>query len=232
MPSRTRTTAISTPSKRVKRSATALGKKKGPWTPKPAPGLVKIPGRAIPLRLRNTMRYSDTISIGLTAGVGQTTFSCNGLYDPWISAGHQPLYFDQLIALYNHYTVLWSKITVTPVVSSVSLVCNVAIDDNTGYNGPNVMLEQPEANYKVFGPVSAGGSQLGGVTCTWNQAKYFGTGSLQGAQLSGDAGANPTEQSQYVVTAYDPGSSSVTILLQVVMEFLVDWTETKTTAGS
>lgn len=223
-----------TPSKKARTYNRATASKKKTYIIPNAPGLLRVPRPyAMPLRLRNTMRYSDTISITLSTGDGFHYFSCNGLYDPDISgSGHQPLYFDQLMAMYDQYVVVASKITVTPVVSSVSLLCGVSIEDDTTSNLFNLEVEKGTSKYRAYGPISAGGSPQIGVTQFWNQAKTFGQGAMMGAQLSGTSAANPTEQSYFHITLKDPGAGSVTVHLQVLVEYTTDWIELKTMTGS
>lgn len=75
------------------------------------------PRKAIPLgnRFKFTTRYvEDTLSINASAGtLAAFVFTANGLYDPnTTGVGHQPLGFDQLMTMYEHYTVIASKISV------------------------------------------------------------------------------------------------------------------------
>lgn len=65
---------------------------------------------------RSHLIYSEFVSLTSTGAgtVGYYAFSANGLFDPNITGtGHQPMGFDQLMLLYEHYTVLRAKVTVT-----------------------------------------------------------------------------------------------------------------------
>ena len=66
------------------------------------------------LKHRGKLLYSDNRVITPTAAAATAyVYSANGLYDPDITgAGHQPMSFDQLIGMYEHYTVQSGKITV------------------------------------------------------------------------------------------------------------------------
>jgi hypothetical protein len=56
------------------------------------------------------LRYVDTISF--TGSSAQYTFRANSLFDPdFTSAGHQPYYFDQYIAIYEKYRVFKTHCT-------------------------------------------------------------------------------------------------------------------------
>jgi len=221
---------VTTPAKRTK--VVPMPKKKGPWKKKQR-AVVTFPiGRALPYRLRNYMRYADTVSVTLTAGAGDTFFSCNGLYDPWVSGGgHQPMYFDELAALYDHFNVLSSRIEVQPIVSSVSTVIAVTIEDDTTGQGTLLSIEEGDAQYKCYPPVDAGGSYPL-VKQKWSQVREFGSGAMQGAQLTGTSAANPTEQSFFHINVSDPAGGSVTVILQVLIVYFTEWVETKSNAGS
>ncbi len=70
------------------------------------------------------LKYVDVISIN--PGAAATTshiFKCNGIFDPdTTSTGHQPLFRDELAALYAEYRVVKSRIKVTPITSGTANV--------------------------------------------------------------------------------------------------------------
>lgn len=68
----------------------------------------------IPDKTRVNLQYSDIINVN--PGLPRATYIMRGnsLYDPdFTGTGHQPLYFDQYMALYSKYRVLGSRIKVT-----------------------------------------------------------------------------------------------------------------------
>jgi len=69
---------------------------------------------AFPLYIRRTLRYAQTNVIDVANfGTNQQVFRANSLYDPdYTGGGHQPNGFDQLIAAYNHFTVLRARLRV------------------------------------------------------------------------------------------------------------------------
>ncbi len=61
-----------------------------------------------PQTLIRKLRYCDRLEIdpGASSALGEHFFSCVGLFDPDITGtGHQPMGFDQYMALYDHYQV-------------------------------------------------------------------------------------------------------------------------------
>lgn len=71
------------------------------------------PFRHVPIGMPDSMkvrlRYAETVSFtpGITGQSQYFNFVLNGLYDPSLTTvGHQPLFFDQYMLGYDHYTVL------------------------------------------------------------------------------------------------------------------------------
>ena len=63
------------------------------------------------------LTYADKFSCG-NGGASYTVkyFCANGMYDPNVTGtGHQPLLFDQYMALYHKYAVTSSRISVRPI---------------------------------------------------------------------------------------------------------------------
>lgn len=83
----------------------------------------------LPTKYTTKLVYSEEIAINAGAGTtGQYVFSMNGMWDPDISGvGHQPRGFDQLLAMYDHFVVIGSKITVT-------------VDNSTNPGGQMLMI--------------------------------------------------------------------------------------------
>lgn len=192
---------------------------------------------SLPMSIQNTLRYVEDVSITVD-GVGKGTyvFSCNGLYDPNITGtGHQPLYFDQYMALYRHYTVMKSKIKVTPLSSDEAApgkpyeLC-IFIDDDATLPGSAAWREQVSATTKVvstFDQVGQGSS----VVKYWNAQITYGGNVVDNDELRGDVGSNPTEQSYYVVNAVSATPLSTQTFL-VELEYTVVWHEHVSVAAS
>lgn len=79
-----------------------------------------------------------------------TVYRANSLYDPEVGlGGHQPLGFDQLCLFYNHFIVVGSKISMTPIGKSAANAIPVCYgisltDQGTRMNAlaPDYILEQ------------------------------------------------------------------------------------------
>lgn len=183
-----------------------------------------------PKKLKFKHKYVDQLTITSTAGIQQNYFfSCNGMYDPDITGiGHQPLYFDQIDAIYNHYHVIGSKIrfTVIPVGTTATVPHAILVyidDDSTATAGMPALMEQPGTITKYC----AGGINPDKlyITKKWSAKKAFGN-VMANDQLQGDAAANPSEQQYYhfALRAVD-NISTVSVNVLVEIEYIAIWNE-------
>jgi hypothetical protein len=176
--------------------------------------------------------YADQLTLTSTTGSLQTyQFSCNGMYDPDItSTGHQPLYFDQLTAIYDHYTVFEARIVVEIVTNQVARAV-LYIDDDTS-TAPNMgtASEQPSATAKLIPATTVKPIVF---TKRWNAKEFFGGNIYDNDDLQGSASANPVEQSYFtlLLKPADP-VGDCTYQLRVMIHYLAVWDELKTMAQS
>ncbi len=190
--------------------------------------------QSFPKHLTNTLVYVEQQALAVATGFGKYIWSCNGLYDPNISGtGHQPLYFDQLMALYNHYTVVRSRIRVH--VAGASSLTNpyfisLYVDDDTT-TATDALLAAERIN-SASGVATPATSPFPVLTSSWDARKWFGPNPQDQAELRGTVSANPTEQSYYIVQAYEPSGGNTTLQMFVRIEFDVIWDELVTIAAS
>lgn len=196
-------------------------------------------GKGFPKTITETHRYCQlqNLSTGASGIFNSQTFSCNGMYDPDITGtGHQPLYFDQLSALYNHYTVTSSKITITGVpryggVTPVPITLVAYIDDNasTSLNVQSV-VEQTTGKRLSF---AAQANEPKSMVLKWSAKKNFGGSVVNNANMQGSAAANPIEQSYFLIgidSSVDATGTS--IQLYCTIEYTAVWSELKELASS
>lgn len=221
---------------RRKSRQTAYARKRVKAVVKPSVSM----GSGFPKMLRVKMHYVDNENIitSLAAGtVGTQQYNINGLYDfDYTGTGHQPFYFDQYAAIYNHYVVTGAKITIAWVNPSNSdVVVGGYINDDVAIQAPNLntFCEEPEAQFRVIPANQADPVYL---TFYWSAAKFF-TGRkdniLADNSLQGTSSGNPSELSilslfyrNHDVTA------ATTIRWTIRAEFNVIWKELRDITGS
>lgn len=163
-------------------------------------------------------------------------FCANGMFDPDISAtGHQPMYFDQMALIYNHYTVIGSKITIqvqtTEEVLGPMIGC-LWIDDDSITTSTSLSEVAERGRYPL---VNFGGPNSDPRTtfkAKWSAKKFFGKGAMANNALQGTGSANPSEISNYKFAYNTVDGTSATIYLTVSIEYIAIWSELKETAQS
>jgi len=202
-------------------------------TPMYRPVKGKFGMQAFPKQLFNTIRYVDVVSIPQVTGSGRWQFSCNGCYDPNITGtGTQPMYFDQLAAIYNHYTVLKSKAKFTFYSNSNTPVCyTVYIDDDTTTQNNAYLAAQFDTAVTRYAVTSTGSEVV--MYSTWDAKKSFGGAPQSDPELQGNSGANPVEQQYYTMIVLDTNATTgnnVTCLVEI--DYSCVWDEYVTTTPS
>ena len=143
--------------------------------------------------------------------------------------GHQPLYFDQVAAIYQHYTVMKARMKVTIVPNTVdAYVSGILIDDDltpaiTTLDG---MVEQPSAVLKT----SQRDAEVVTIYKNWDVKSAFTTNPLANPNLQGDAAANPVETQAFIIfnRPVDQTVVSMQFNLYVSIEYDAVWTELRT----
>lgn len=224
---KTRTT--SAPAKTLAKTSNLTKKgstfQKVAWTPSLGP-------LGFPKKLKATLRYVETVTISLSAtDEARYLFSCNGLYDPNITGtGHQPMYFDQLMAIYDHYTVIGSKITAVLLNAGPAGGANIylGVDDDASVNAGFLM----ERSMYVS---TATNDQSGPKTLNnnWSASKTFGGSILGNDNLQGTVATNPTEVSNYVISVRTPGVvTDESFNFQVTIDYTTIFDELQSISGS
>lgn len=182
-------------------------------------------------------RYATAVGINASTGtLVSTQISCNGLYQPNVG-GHQPMYFDQLTPLYDHYCVIGSKIKVIASPDSATsitkpLVFGLYVNDDTSGYASNMQAVQEfqqgktkVLNYNATRPVT--------LSARWSAKKFFSKNPLANPELQGTSSSNPTEQSFFQICAQDITQAvNATLDVWVEVEYIAIWKELKDIAQS
>lgn len=185
------------------------------------------------------LRYVDRVSIDAATAIPAVHyFWANGMYDPdYTGVGHQPSNFDRWMEIYDHYTVLGSRITVVPVlgdtVAQAACIYGVMLTDSftglTGINNNN-LLEQPGSRYSKF-PFGQDTSKNSKITHRFSARKFFGKNNksmIGDGSYRGDASNNPSENAMFAVWAQDTcGNNPPSLCFYVYIDFYAILTEPK-----
>lgn len=199
--------------------------------------IVRSLGHGLPKKCLQTLRYTESLVITSTTGIMQKQlYSCNSLYDPNVTgAGHQPLYFDQMTALYNHWTVVGSKITcrISPLSSTSPTVSVVMlINDDTTTVPASIEKVREHNQTSRIKVLTQGGSNSCNLFSKWSAKKTFGGSIVSNPNFYGTVSVGPSEQSYYTICVEGANSETSAVLVHTTIEYITVWTELKDISNS
>lgn len=204
--------------------------------------LTKTPLFPIRKWLKGQLYYGPYNTLQPSVGsIGVRQFSANGIYDPDITGtGHQPVGFDQMMALYEQYTVMRAHIKVTflNAGSDPARVCVFLNPDTTTPTITSVMENGLIDTKLITGNGTDGGAhRIATIELTCDMPKYFGktwNDVLGNSEMYGTIASNPVEQVYFSIAAWDPFGSAADVIVgyDVVISYDVMYWEPKKLASS
>lgn len=144
-------------------------------------------------------RYvEDRVELNPGAGgtSAETIYRLNSLYDPNLSGvGHQPLGFDQIMPLYDHFTVIGARARVNFTNTSSGGSVNAALiltDDATALSTLAPSIENGNCRWTTLGDVStASATKTMSINC--NTSQFLGHKVMQDSKYSGSISQDPLD---------------------------------------
>lgn len=196
-------------------------------------------GKGFPKKLCMTHKYHENTAVSTAAlgALGYYVYSCNSLFDPNVTGtGHQPMYFDQLCGIYDHYTVIGSKMVVKMCSSGTSnspFRVGIYVNDDATVTPTtaNALLEHSSnISWKQIPP---GCNNMFTLTCKWGAKKTFGGSILGNDNLQGSVTTSPSEQSMFVLfIESNDGGTVNTLVADISIEYITVWDELKDIVSS
>lgn len=196
----------------------------------------------IPNKFAAKLRYaqSGAVNPGISGIPGVQVFNASSCFDPDTTGiGHQPRGFDQWMTMFDHYTVIGSKITVSYSVNGQAddraIVLGVNLkDDGTVYTDKNDYMEGRNVSSKLVSGGATGDARSCTLTKHYSPKKFLGiTKPLAGSLIRGSATSNPSENAYFHCWAAPTGTADLdSIAYQVVIDYLVVFTEPKNPSQS
>lgn len=206
-----------------------------------------LPLGGFPAKNIARLRYCEFVTLDATAlgssGCLVHHFRANSPYDPNLTgAGHQPRGFDEQMRIYDHYTVLGSKITVhfesdVDHLATVGQYCFLMLQDSN--STPANLIDIMEGGHNVqtgikYRPRSTTSGKSCVLSQTFSPKKFFGLGKdadlVQNLVLTASDNSNPIEDAIFTLgvacqrtTTTDPPA----IIARVEIEYVVAFTEKK-----
>lgn len=183
-------------------------------------------------------RYVETfLNLDPGAGGAPSTyiFGLNRLYDPNVTGtGHQPLGFDQVMTMYNHFNVIGARARISFSNTDTTLqqiVCAHIKDNTTPVTDVNDLLENGMNRWTTLQPHGAGGATKN-LQINWSAKRFFGRSPMDDT-FRGNASSDPSEQAHLHLTAWPVSASDGGVIkFAIEIEYIAVLTERKVLAGS
>lgn len=188
---------------------------------------------AFPMGVKRTLRYMEghlTLDPGLGGVLDVHAFWANGLYDPNAAVGgHQPLGFDQLMALYERYDVRKARITIyftNNDTSNHQYVGVIATNDQAAVSGVGTtVIENGKGAWRLLSPRGVSDQYRATITMTLDLDKFLGNKS-QDDTRQGSAAANPVDGVFFVIYAFNNnGTDSASVGADVLIDYYAEFTQ-------
>lgn len=197
-----------------------------------------------PDRLKTRLRYCDVVQLEATAGnPGLWQFRLSSLYDPdYTGTGHQPQWYDQLVAVYQRYRVLGAKITVTFSPNQVSdteandkgpYIVGITTSENAtfGSGTSTDLLEDNNSTHSVLAD-KQGANNVKTLEATYSPIRDLGLGNGDDVMMA-LSNANPARNIFANVWALDmTENAAVDVVAKVCIEFWAEFSAPRTTIRS
>jgi len=195
-------------------------------------------GNGFPDKIRTTMRYFEYNNGTASAGtVGGFFFKANGIYDPRSAlGGHQPLGYDQLTPIYNHWIVNASRIKCTfstrdEVDDVVHPVVVGIYDDDDGSNSLDYHALAEGSPRSRLKQLTTNNDNVV-IYSSWKNTRTFGPATMSDPTQRGSITADPTETHQWYIWWYNIGNTSHLVNVLIDVEYDVTFFERKDLATS
>ena len=166
----------------------------------------KKPMRSAPLprAFKSHMLYNEIVTTAGSASgsiPGVYVFSANGIYDPNITGtGHQPRGFDQIMPLFENWTVIGSKIRAkvhTLSSTATNIVGITLMNTATALTDINDYMENPRTVKAILPSANINGDPEATLSMTFDN-KFFGKNDpLDDPDLQGTSASNPPNQAYF-----------------------------------
>lgn len=194
-------------------------------------------GTGLPQKVMVKHRYVHSWEAEATTGgaFNTVTYKANGMFAPSVTnigTPHQPMYFDQYAALYNHFCVIGSKITFKLAnrradenVASFRYCCY--LDDNNTVNATNIDAICEATQGRPMTVVSGDSTDTHIKTLKFSAKRIFGKSVLGNKELTGTPAADPSELSYFIIGLQANPGESFHVSVTAEIEYIAIWTELK-----
>jgi len=188
-------------------------------------------GKRFKFRTRYFARQVD-IDPGASGTPASHVFQLNSLFAPDITGtSHQPIGFDQMMLMFDHYTVIGARVRVSCFNNDLVIAQNIILqikDSSTVSTNTPEIIENGLCRWTTLAPAGTGGSNKT-LSINWSAAKFFGKkGIVTEHDFRGDVSSAPAEGA-FLHIIVDPINVVNTddVRCSVLIEFISILTEPK-----
>lgn len=168
------------------------------------------------------LHYHADLNMTGGAGTALQVFRGNSLYDPdFTNVGHQPNLFDQMAALYNHYFVEASSITVRAINMRAADPVRISLyDSRIGNIAPlsaDSLAEQPRCKTALL--THSAGSKSDCVLYSTQKTQSYSPGKINPYQEGAAINADPDQPWYWLIYAYNNPGLDVDCQIAVDIKF-------------
>jgi len=202
----------------------------------PRANMFKAPPIGLSLKHKCNLRYVDSTTLSPSGPAAAAyVFRLNSLFDPnFTGVGHQPLGFDQIMLMYNHYQVDSVRVKIEWLNDSAfsGALCGFEIADDATLTTPlSTRIENSWNKYRSVSDLSTPLTQ----TITVSIGEYLSRRTNnQDPDLRALATSNPAEIVYLIIWSQllNSGASALNIDFLVTLDFFATFSEPKTLAAS
>ena len=185
----------------------------------------------LPNSFKTTLRYCDNLTLdpGTGGTIAGDVLGANITADPYVAAGgHQPRGYDQFMAMYNHCTVIGSRILCQFVNTDAAnaVQCGIALRASPTLETNLVdYIEQGNCSYRICG--TSDGTNSVSVKHSFNN-KFLGISKpLSNTAIRNSHTNNCDEIAYYQVFVASPTGAAdpTSVLVQLSIEYVCVFTE-------
>lgn len=184
-------------------------------------------------------RYVE-INQTLDPGIGgipvTRVYRLTSLFDPnYSGAGHQPIGFDQIMPMYDHYTVIGARVKVTasnldrdPQILILQVKDGISLSTNI-----TEMIENGRTNFKTLGGVESSASQKT-LTANFSSKRFFSRNPMASDKNQGTISSSPAENAflHITVAPTTDGDNTEKVIYSIIIEYIAMLTEPKQLTSS
>lgn len=190
----------------------------------------------LPKKMLAKLKYYTFVDLNpALAGVAGHLFRANSVYDPDFTAvGHQPRGFDQIMPMYEHFTVIKSKISAFPINVPTTTTARgymygltlqnslTGLTAGAAEGGTNV-CEYPKVKFTALPTTYT--NRLKTLKLSYSPKKFLGISKpLSEDTIKGTDSSNPTEDVgfglyMWAESSFDPESIRFVVYLEYVVVF-------------